>query len=62
MPLHEEKIIGDVQRLFCDFGLDMNMSALPASSRLKDPALGAGALLDIGIYTLMYGTLALKVK
>lgn len=40
-----------------DFGNHMPLATLPASSRLKDPALGAGALLDIGIYTLTYGSL-----
>ena len=57
--LHEEKVIGDIRRTFCDFGLDMNMSALGPESRLKNPALGAGSLLDIGIHSLTWGLLAL---
>ncbi|KAL2821526.1 hypothetical protein BJX63DRAFT_417925 [Aspergillus granulosus] len=40
--LYEDKLIGDVRRVFCDFGLDMDLSSLPDSSRLKDPAMGAG--------------------
>jgi len=40
-----------------DFGNYMPLDDLPASSRLKDPTLGAGALLDIGIYTLTYASL-----
>ncbi|KAL2851504.1 hypothetical protein BJY01DRAFT_232924 [Aspergillus pseudoustus] len=58
--LYEEKLIGDVRRVFCDFGLDMNISSLPDSSRLKDPAMGAGSLLDIGVYALTWGLLTLE--
>jgi predicted dehydrogenase len=37
----------------------MPISSLPASSRTADPKLGAGALLDIGIYTLTWVSLIL---
>ena len=57
--LYVKRSIGDVQRLFIDFGNYMPLSELPANSRLKDPALGAGALLDIGIYTLTYASVLL---
>lgn len=57
--LHEEKVIGDVHRTFCDFGLDLDIPSLPAESRYKDPALGAGSLLDIGIYSLTWGLVSL---
>ena len=57
--LFEERAIGDVRRVFCDFGLDMNVAALGPESRLKNPKLGAGSLLDIGIYSLTWGLLAL---
>ena len=57
--LHEEKVIGDVKRMFCDFGLDMDIGKLGPGSRYKDPALGAGSLLDIGIYSLTWGLVAL---
>jgi predicted dehydrogenase len=57
--LHTDKAIGEVQRVFCDFGLQQDIAALPANSRLKDPALGAGSLLDIGIYSLTWGLLGL---
>ncbi|RDW80350.1 hypothetical protein BP5796_05048 [Coleophoma crateriformis] len=52
--LHTEKVIGDISRAFIDFGLDMPISKLPPSARTADPALGAGALLDVGIYTLTW--------
>jgi predicted dehydrogenase len=57
--IHQEKVIGDVHRVFCDFGLFMDLDSLPATSRLKDPALGAGTLLDIGVYSLTWGLLGL---
>lgn len=60
--LHQEKAIGDVRRTFCDFGLDMNIAALGPESRLKNPALGAGTLLDIGIYSLTWGLLTLDAE
>lgn len=37
----------------------MPISALPPSSRTADPSLGAGALLDIGIYTLTWASIIL---
>lgn len=58
--LFQEKIIGDVRRVFCDFGLDMDLESLGSDSRLKNPALGAGSLLDIGIYSLTWGLLSLE--
>jgi predicted dehydrogenase len=58
--LFEEKIIGEVKRTFCDFGLDMNIKSLGPESRLKNPDLGAGSLLDIGIYSLTWGLLTLE--
>ncbi|KFZ23888.1 hypothetical protein V502_01616 [Pseudogymnoascus sp. VKM F-4520 (FW-2644)] len=53
----DKKSIGQVERFFMDFGNYMPLESLPTSSRLRDPALGAGALLDIGIYTLTYASL-----
>lgn len=57
--IHEEKVIGDVQRAFCDFGMNLKISSLPPHSRYKDPALGAGSLLDIGVYSLTWGLVSL---
>ncbi|KAH8649344.1 hypothetical protein BX600DRAFT_112767 [Xylariales sp. PMI_506] len=54
--LHVKKTIGSIQRCFVDFGMPMHLLNPPTRSRLKDPSLGAGALLDIGIYTLMYAS------
>lgn len=57
--LHIKKTIGNIQRVFVDFGIAIPLSELPADSRLKNPALGAGALLDIGIYSLTYASIIL---
>ena len=57
--IFEQKVIGDVRRTFCDFGLDMDIRALPNDSRLKQRELGAGSLLDIGIYSLTWGLMTL---
>jgi predicted dehydrogenase len=60
--LHQQKVIGTVQRVFCDFGLSMDIQSLGSESRLKNPALGAGSLLDIGIYSLTWGLLSLDAN
>ena len=60
--LHEEKVIGDVFRMNSDFSLLVDIPSLPASSRYKDIKLGAGTLLDIGIYPLTWAMMALDPK
>jgi predicted dehydrogenase len=57
--IHEEKAIGNVHRVFCDLGLDMDTDSLGPESRLRNPALGAGTLLDIGVYSLTWARLLL---
>ncbi|EJT69368.1 hypothetical protein GGTG_12987 [Gaeumannomyces tritici R3-111a-1] len=56
----DERAIGDVQRVLCDFSMDQNPGSLGPASRLKDPALGAGSLLDISIYSLTWALLMLE--
>ncbi|KAJ5106607.1 hypothetical protein N7456_003282 [Penicillium angulare] len=58
--LHKERVIGEINRMFADFSLDMPLRDLPSTSRLRDVALGAGSLLDIGIYSLTWGLLSLE--
>ncbi|KAJ5320313.1 D-xylose 1-dehydrogenase (NADP(+)) [Penicillium antarcticum] len=58
--LHEKKVIGDISRVFVDFVLEMSLSKLPPASRSADPALVAGVLLDIGVYTLTWADIILK--
>jgi predicted dehydrogenase len=57
--LHEEKVIGNVQRTFCDFGLELDITSLPPELRYKDPTLRAGSLFDIGVYSLIWGLVSL---
>lgn len=57
--LHEEKVIGNIQRAFCDFGDKQDLVNHPESSRHVNPVLGPGSLLDLGIYCLTWITLAL---
>jgi predicted dehydrogenase len=57
--LHEEKILGDIGRIFADFALDMNIKSMESESRYKKRELGTGSLLDIGIYNLTWGLLCL---
>jgi predicted dehydrogenase len=57
--LHEDKVIGDVRRVYCDFGLSIDFASLGPESRMKNPAFGAGSLLDVGIYSLTWGLICL---
>lgn len=57
--LYEEKIIGEVYRMTSDFQMYMDVAGLPVTSRYKDPSLGAGSMLDIGIYPLTWSILML---
>ncbi|KAI0415280.1 dimeric dihydrodiol dehydrogenase [Xylaria grammica] len=57
--LYEDKVIGDVFRMWSDFGREFDVPNLPSTSRYRDTALGAGTLLDLGIYSLTWGLTAL---
>lgn len=57
--LHKEKVIGEVCRMFADFELDIDRRTLSGDNRYKDPALGAGSLLDVGVYVLTWGLVCL---
>ncbi|KAI0009690.1 hypothetical protein F4779DRAFT_357122 [Xylariaceae sp. FL0662B] len=57
--LYEDKVIGDVFRTTSDFQMYVDIAQLPPKSRLKNLELGAGSLLDIGIYPLSWALLTL---
>ncbi|KAG9106412.1 hypothetical protein FRC07_008846 [Ceratobasidium sp. 392] len=54
--LHEEKVLGDLRRVYAD--LSMVFKKDP-QSRLYDPKLGGGALLDLGIYPFTWAFMIL---
>ena len=49
-------VIGEVRMVQADFGF---RSAVNPTSRLFDPALGGGALLDVGVYTVSLASMLL---
>jgi predicted dehydrogenase len=57
--IHEERVIGDVYRAISEFGIEVDVANLPESSRYKRPELGAGSLLDIGVYALTWNIIGL---
>jgi predicted dehydrogenase len=59
--LHEEKVIGDIVNITADFSMVMSRVDNP-NSRINLKKLGAGALLDIGIYALTWASLALDTS
>ncbi|TEA14310.1 putative D-xylose 1-dehydrogenase [Colletotrichum sidae] len=60
--LHRDKIIGDVFHVYSEFGLELDISNLPDGSRYKQLHLGAGSLLDLGIYPLTWAILGLDAE
>ncbi|KAI9038747.1 Gfo/Idh/MocA family protein [Aspergillus affinis] len=60
--LHEDKVIGQIASVFVDFGLYMPIAEADPTRRTASRALGAGALLDIGIYTLTWASLILDTS
>jgi predicted dehydrogenase len=54
--LVDDGAIGDVRTVQADFGLT---GPFPPAHRLRDPALGGGALLDLGVYPVSFAHLLL---
>lgn len=52
--VHGQGMIGSVNRVFCGFAFDMNLQSLSSQSRLKNPALDAGSLLNIDISMIQH--------
>ncbi|KAJ5388622.1 hypothetical protein N7509_011163 [Penicillium cosmopolitanum] len=57
--LHQEKAIGEVFRATSDFGSELDIPNLPLDKYYRQNALGAGSLLDMGIYSLTWVMLGL---
>ncbi|KAJ8114211.1 hypothetical protein OPT61_g3857 [Boeremia exigua] len=57
--LYKEKVIGDIATVFVDFGLNMPIGKADPKARVASKSLGAGALLDIGIYSMTWASLIL---
>ncbi|MFF4544059.1 Gfo/Idh/MocA family protein [Streptomyces sp. NPDC001435] len=54
--LVDDGAIGEVRTVHADFGL---AGPFPPAHRLRDPALGGGALLDLGVYPVSFAQLLL---
>ncbi|GGU37981.1 Gfo/Idh/MocA family oxidoreductase [Streptomyces griseoviridis] len=54
--LVDDGAIGEVRTIQADFGLN---GAFPPAHRLRDPAQGGGALLDLGVYPVSFAQLLL---
>jgi predicted dehydrogenase len=54
--LIDDGAIGEVRTVQADFGLE---GPFPPSHRLRDPAQGGGALLDLGVYPVSFAQLLL---
>ncbi|OAH11280.1 Gfo/Idh/MocA family protein [Streptomyces jeddahensis] len=54
--LVDDGAIGEVRTVQADFGLS---GPFPAAHRLRDPAQGGGALLDLGVYPVSFAQLLL---
>lgn len=63
--LVDDGAIGEVRHVQADFGLaghllpEARNGALPPAHRLRDPAQGGGALLDLGVYPVSFAQLLL---
>ncbi|CAE6499272.1 unnamed protein product [Rhizoctonia solani] len=54
--IHEEKVLGDIRRVFADLAMVFKRDA---NSRLYNPELAGGALLDLGIYPFTWAFMTL---
>ncbi|KAJ5352606.1 dimeric dihydrodiol dehydrogenase [Penicillium brevicompactum] len=58
--LFTQQEIGEIAFLSSQYNLPVDIASLPATSRYKDVELGAGSLLDVGIYPLTWALLGLE--
>ncbi|WVO15605.1 hypothetical protein L204_103265 [Cryptococcus depauperatus] len=55
----ESGILGKPKRFIADFSMDWNADSAPDNSRMIDPVLGGGSLLDMGPYPSVWAMLLL---
>jgi predicted dehydrogenase len=55
----ESGVLGEPVAVYADLSIDFGLDKLPKTNRILDPALGGGALLDLGPYPLFWAILAL---
>ncbi|KAF9221402.1 NAD(P)-binding protein [Gyrodon lividus] len=55
----ESGVLGEPVAVYADLSGDFGLDKLPKTHRILDPALGGGALLDLGPYPLIWAILAL---
>ncbi|KAG7664694.1 uncharacterized protein J8A68_001791 [[Candida] subhashii] len=60
--VYQEKVIGDIHRLFADLSYNSDITNVPITHRIRDKNLAAGSLLDIGIYPITYSRILLDDK
>ncbi|KAK9452828.1 hypothetical protein V1511DRAFT_117875 [Dipodascopsis uninucleata] len=60
--IHVDKEIGEVKRVLVDFGFFHDVDNKSEASRIKNINLGAGVLIDMGVYCLTLAKLALDRK
>jgi len=54
--VHHEKVLGEIRRVYADFSIPFKKDP---KSRLHNPELGGGALLDLGIYSFTWAFMIL---
>jgi len=57
--LIQSKALGDIRVIHADLHGDFDIENIPKTHRILDPALGGGALLDLGPYPLVWAIIAL---
>ncbi|KAJ5682944.1 hypothetical protein N7462_006109 [Penicillium macrosclerotiorum] len=57
--IHQEKVIGQIFRATSDFGSELDIPNMPLDKYYRQNSLGAGSLLDMGIYSLTWLILSL---
>lgn len=55
--VREDKLIGDVRRIYADLGFDCGLETLDGSNRMINPDLAGGGLLDLGPYPMVWALL-----